>query len=203
MSFIPKKSCCITPDQALDILKEGNVQYQTTGPTFEKLTPEKRYKLSSGQCPIAVILSCSDSRVPPELIFNQEHGNLFVIRIAGNIITKTILASIEFALIKFNISLIVIMGHSMCGAIIQALSEPDNPCTKELTDIIKPALVNFSKADTTDSKQINLAVKANIKHVTSITTKSKIIKKCIKENKVKVIGAFYKIKTGEVSFFSQ
>lgn len=194
----------LTPEQALEILKNSHLIYQENGPTLTKLTEEDRSNLSAGQNPIAIIVSCSDSRVPPELIFNQLHGNLFVIRIAGNSFNEVTLGNIEFALSAFNISLILIMGHSKCGAVQAALETPNAQATEIITKEIKPAFENSKFENIIGHKltpEIHKeAVITNINYTISQIQNNQTLAKYIAKSNTKISGAYYEIESGIVIF---
>lgn len=187
--------------EALNTLLEGNKRYQSKDLIFNKLCFEKRTKLSIQQSPIAVILSCSDSRVPLEIIFNQPHGNLFVIRVAGNILDKLVLGSIEFALFNLNVKLVMILGHSECGAIKATLENYTNSksAIKNITEAIKPALTPelYNNIPIT-SETIKKAATAHVKYVaTQLLQTSSIIQE--NSNEIKIVPAYYNIRTGKVA----
>lgn len=199
-------------EKALETLLEGNKYYQNQGISFEKLSCEKRSELNIEQTPLAVILSCSDSRVPLEIIFNQPHGNLFVVRVAGNTFDNIGLGSIEFGIINLNIKLILVLGHSNCGAIKATLENYKNACEhlpdeekthiKYIIDAIKPALKDTIVAHDTKfqltQEIIEQAAIDNAQYVARKLFKSSAIIQRY-ANSVKIVPANYNIITGKVT----
>lgn len=192
-----------TSSDSLKILKEGNSR-MTSGKTLQKdLSAESREVLSTkGQSPFAVVLSCSDSRVPPELIFDQGVGDLFVIRNAGNVVDTTTLGSIEYGAYKLNSPLIVVLGHEQCGAVDATVKgNATNTNIDSIIDNIKPV---FSKVNSANSsKNTNITTETedeNIRYQMDKIKSSATIKKLIEQNKVNIVGAKYDLNTGKVTF---
>lgn len=171
-----------------------------------KSYPSRHIKNTQEQKPFAIVLGCSDSRVPIETIFDQSFGDLFIIRIAGNIVAPSQIGSIEFAISKFKSSLLIVLGHSDCGAISASIDEcirktnlSDN--LYSITDRIKPSILPLINLDLTNRELINQAVKANtINSVKQLQTQSSIISKAVENNELAVIGANYSLRSGKVSF---
>ena len=168
-------------------------------------------KDADGQEPFAVILGCSDSRVPVEIIFDQGLGDLFVIRVAGNIVAPSQIGSIEFAADRFGTRLVVVLGHENCGAVgatVDALLYPNRPQSKSIKSIldrITPAVAGLMKdADTSSDHDalVDEAVRANVRaSVNQLYHGSEILEQLIKEDGLLIVGAEYSIKTGVVEFF--
>lgn len=200
----------IPAHQALQALKDGNRRFLSGARSRSALDHQKmRGMLVQGQAPSAVILSCSDSRVPPELVFDQDLGDLFVIRVAGNIVEPSQIASAEYAVGVLGTRLIVVMGHSGCGAIqvtLQAIEDPAFRPSVHMEAIInrvetairmEPA---FDRARTRDQKQ-RIARRANIMHsVERLRTLSEPLSGLIRSGEVLCIGAEYSVDTGVVSW---
>jgi carbonic anhydrase len=186
-----------TPDEALAVLKEGNKRY-TAGKLEATDYTAQRDATKDDQHPHTMILSCMDSRVPPELIFDQGIGNVFVTRVAGNIEDADILGSMEYAVKLKGTKLIVVMGHSHCGAVKGAIDNAQLGNLTQLVAHIKPAI----KGDTTNKEaMVTETVKNNVKlTIAHIQEKSGVISDLVKENKVKIVGAYYDIATGIVEF---
>ena len=159
------------------------------------------------QSPFAIILGCSDSRVPLELIFCQGLGDLFVIRVAGNVATPTQIGSVEFAAEKFGTKLVVVLGHTSCGAVKAALEDLDqensiqSPNLKAIVDSIKPGIEDsISDLDSYDEK-IQKAVRANVQtSINNLINESEILRQLRSESGLKIIGADYCLESGTVEF---
>jgi carbonic anhydrase len=186
-----------TPDEALALLKDGNKRF-LDGKTDIGSYKEQIAATKDDQHPHSIILSCMDSRVPPEAIFDQGLGNIFVARVAGNIEDADMLGSMEYATKVKGTKLIVVMGHSHCGAVKGSIDNAQLGNLTQLVDHIKPAI----KGDTAHKEaMIEETVKNNVKlTMTHITEKSALIADLVKENKVKIVGAYYDIATGKVDF---
>lgn len=167
-----------------------------------KLSPERRQELANKQEPSAVVVSCSDSRVPPELIFNQNSGDMFVVRTAGQVIDATALGSIEFAITVLHVPLIIVLGHGNCGAVEATLKALDSGekfdnHIQHIVNKIKPSLSKLKSFK--GEKALDEAVNANIHYVVKKLSRSKpVISTYIKEKKVEVVGFRYDIGSGEI-----
>jgi len=162
-----KKSQTVAPQEALVRLKEGNQRFASGQSRHAHESAALRQQLESGQHPFAIVLGCSDSRVPVELIFDQGLGDLFVIRVAGNIITDDVIGSIEYARIHLNTQLLVILGHEGCGAVTAALearnhASPDPHGIQTIVKIIEPAIANVD-ASLPMPERLNQAVESNVR----------------------------------------
>ena len=201
----------ISAQDALKGLREGNARF-LSGSSHQgsPANHPHQFKSIERQKPSAIILGCSDSRVPPEVVFDQGIGDLFVIRVAGNIVTPTQTGSIEFAVEKFGSRLVVVLGHTMCEAIratldaleIPAQSRPEN--LYSIIDSISPCLEPLLKASPKASEDTLLreAMRQNIRHsVQQLRQQSSILQKQIDENGLEIIGAEYCVSTGAVDFF--
>jgi carbonic anhydrase len=186
----------LTPEDALAELKAGNIRFLS-----EKLIntnySEDIKETKAGQKPHSIILSCMDSRVPPEIIFDQGIGNIFAVRNAGNIEDENILGSMEYAVDHAGAKLIVVMGHSHCGAVTGAVHDVKMGNLTQLLAQIKPAI----KTDLNHPDVINETAKNNVKlTIEDILSKSAIISELLHEKKIAIVGAYYDIETGEVKF---
>jgi carbonic anhydrase len=181
--------------------------YENVGMTFLGMTPakaaERRAELAKSQHPFATIVSCSDSRVPPEIVFDQGLGDLFVCRVAGNVVDDHSLGSIEYAVDHLAVRLIVVLGHQSCGA-VKAAKETIAAKGKapghieSLVTAIKPAVETTAKDD------LETTIKANVKHVVNALRSSKpILKAKIDSGEVQVIGGYYSLDTGGVTFLDE
>jgi carbonic anhydrase len=193
----------LSPLQALEMLKDGNHRFVTNLKVNRNLLQQVN-ETSEGQYPFALILSCIDSRTSAELIFDQGLGDIFSCRIAGNILNDDILGSMEFACKIAGVKVLVVLGHSECGAIKGAC---ENVKMGNLTGLLKKIRVVVKKIEKKfliDQKSpdfIDLITKENVKNVLSqIPKKSKIIKNLIKEKKIILVGAVYDVSSGKVDF---
>lgn len=194
---------------ALERLQAGNRRF--VAEIRNNLTTQtRRMELAAGQEPFAAILGCSDSRVPVEIIFDQGLGDLFVIRVAGNIVAPSQVGSVEFAAARFNTKLVVVLGHSRCGAILATLEELRRPNThqsrnlRSIVDRIRPAIEPLQATELWHHPEILLphAVRANIRaSVNHLRHGSEVIESMIQSNGLRVVGAEYSLETGVVEFF--
>ena len=196
---------------ALARLREGNLRFvknQTSGGAA--LNPARRAALLAGQEPFAIVLGCSDSRVPAELVFDQGLGDLFVIRVAGNIVAPSQVGSVEFAAKRFGTRLVVVMGHSRCGAIMATLEEVLGRATTEsrnlrfIVDRIRPSVeMMISGRERVDSDALmHDAVRANVRASTNhLRHGSELLEEMIRTGSLLIVGAEYALETGVVSFF--
>jgi carbonic anhydrase len=176
-------------ETALQYLKEGNKRYLDDKTIVRNTNAKDRSVLINGQKPFAIVVTCSDSRVSPEIYFDHKLGDIFVIRNAGNIADATALGSIEYAAEHLKAPLIVVVGHSRCGAVTGAFEGGEYPENlKTIIDAISPAISNCDDVDE--------AIHVNINEVVNKIKANKIVK----EMKTKTIGAYYDIETGEVHF---
>ena len=197
----------ISAADALTRLRDGNSRFVAgTCNNNEKLSSARRAELVGGQSPVAVILACSDSRVPVELVFDQGLGDLFVIRVAGNIVAPSQIGSVEFAAAQLGTPLVVVLGHSNCGAVDATLKElaqeqeTRSPNLRLIVDSIRPALEPLLEAKGEIS--MNEAVAANVRQsVQRLRRGSTILEELIRSGKLVVVGAEYSIETGTVTFF--
>lgn len=189
----------MTAEDALKQLKEGNKRYVKGELKHPHTDVKRRNELTGSQYPFAVILSCADSRVVPELLFDQGLGDLFVIRVAGNIAKDKVIGSMEYAIKFLNTKLIVVMGHESCGAVGAALGEADpGGHIGVIIEKIKPA-VYMSKRMPGD--HLTNAIKVNAQLVSEELKESKpILQDAIKSSGVKVVSAYYNLSKGEVEF---
>ena len=198
----------MTYAEALQQLKDGNLRFVENRPARgAQLDRKDRYRLAEGQLPFAVVLGCSDSRVPVETIFDQGFGALFVIRIAGNVVSDTQIGSVEFAIEQFGTPLVVVLGHSDCGAILATLeaarkpSDFSSPNVRSIVDRIKPCLEAITLEDEEAAAK---AVRANVKQsVVSLLTMSDILARKVDAGELAIIGAEYNLDSGHVEFIAE
>jgi carbonic anhydrase len=185
----------LTPETFWEALQVGNKQFVTGKIVYDKLK-EERKQFAEHQYPPMTILSCSDSRVPPELIFNQSLGSLFVVRSAGNVADT----SIEYAISQGYTSLIVVLGHSNCGAVKASLAsdDPGTPSLLALATRIRMSFVGVAW-DPNNAEAVKKAVEANTRaSAAALLAESRVIRDAVMTGKVKVITAYYDMATGEV-----
>ena len=183
-------------DEALQILKEGNARFATDKSVLRNINAERRESLKNGQNPYAVIVSCSDSRVTPTTVFNAGLGELFDIRLAGNVVDDDALGSIEYAVEHLNTPLIVVMGHQSCGAVTATYNEvvKGEKVSGNMESFVKKITPSVNKNGTIDN-----AIHTNIDMVVKEISEDKGIKTLIDQGKVKVVGAYYDL-NGNVTF---
>ena len=187
----------INGDQALQELMEGNKRFVSANLTHLDQTLKRPTEAAAVQHPLAVILSCSDSQAPPEIVFDQGLGDLFVIRIAGHVINEAVLGSAEYAVEHLGASLIMVMGHKRCGAVAEALKTGEAAGHLQiLVESLKPA-VRRGKGIPGDP--LDNAVKANIEMVVHrLRTSRPILAERVEKNKLRIVGANYDSDTGRV-----
>lgn len=203
----------LSAQEVLEQLKAGNERYRQNLASTKPLSippPE----LVKEQKPSAIILGCSDARVPVELIFDQALGELFVIRVAGNIVAPSQIGSIEFAAEKFGTRLVVVLGHSNCGAVsacVETLLNPDqyySPNLRSIVDRIRPSVYNLheivsaSDSEMDMSEFVNRAVRSNVRmSVSQLKHGSRILEDLVSNQELLIVGAEYDVATGRVNFF--
>ncbi len=200
----------ITADQALQKLQEGNRRFLAgEGDTAALSCSLRRQALTEGQAPFAIILGCSDSRVPAEIVFDQGLGDLFVIRVAGNIVAPSQIGSIEFAAERFGTPLVVVLGHSQCGAVAATIEELERPAEsrspnlRAIVDRIRPAVEPLMDTELRHDpgRLMDRAVHANIRAAANqLRHGSAILERLIDEGRLRVVEAHYSLETGEVQF---
>ncbi|GGB96337.1 carbonic anhydrase [Oxalicibacterium flavum] len=200
-----------TAKQALERLREGNRRF-----VADIRNPEgtsvltRRQEVADGQEPFAIILGCSDSRVPAEMVFDQGLGDLFVIRVAGNIVAPSQIGSVEFAAERYRTKLVVVLGHSQCGAILATLEELKRPNEnqsrhlKSIVDRIRPSVATLLDTDLKHDHDalVHQSVRANIRaSVNQLRHGSELLENLILNEGLLVVGAEYSLETGAVEFF--
>jgi len=197
----------ITATEGLTRLREGNRRFVEAKAIGHH---EHRASLADGQEPFAIILGCSDSRVPAELVFDLGFGDLFVIRVAGNIVAPSQVGSVEFAAARFGTPLVVVMGHTQCGAITAALEELTGQATSEsrnlrsIVDRVRPAVESVMAVgkDLDPATLIREGVRANVRaSANHLRHGSEILERLIRDSGFMVVGAEYSLETGNVDFF--
>lgn len=201
----------ISAQEALGRLREGNERFVSGVRSVETLLSQtRRSEFVGGQEPFAVILGCSDSRVPVEIVFDQGLGDLFVIRVAGNIVASSQIGSVEFATERFGTRLVVVLGHTRCGAIqatleeLQRPAENQSPNLRSIVDRIRPSVEELLAADLAldPATLARHAVRANVRvAANSLRHGSELLERRIQQDGLLVVGAEYSLETGMVDFF--
>jgi len=196
---------------ALQRLRDGNARFLSGPPARDALADRDRLRaLSARQDPFAIILGCADSRVPAEIVFDQGLGDLFVIRVAGNIVAPSLVGSVEFSATRYGTPLVVVLGHSSCGAVMATLEELQRPTSdqsrnlRSIVDRIRPAVEGLLHTDLKDDPDelLREAVRANIRaSAGQLRHGSEVLEQLIGSNRLVVVGAEYSLATGEVDFF--
>lgn len=197
--------------EALTRLREGNNRFVSNVRGADSyISQRRRVELTSGQHPFAVVLGCSDSRVPAEIVFDQGLGDLFVIRVAGNVVAPSQIGSVEFAVDRFGTRLVVVLGHSQCGAIVATLEELRRPSQNQsrnlrsIVDRVRPAVQELAETPLRDDWDalVRHAVRANIRSaVDHLRHGSQLIEQATEEQGLLIVGAEYSLDTGVVEFF--
>src|SRR5437016_5594560 len=193
----------VAPAEAISKLKEGNGRYTSGKVQHPGQTAERRTELSKTQHPFAAVVSCSDSRVPPEIVFDQGLGELFIVRVAGNVINDEGLGSIEYTVDHLGTRLILVLGHQRCGAVdaaretIAAKGKAPGHI-QSLVTAIKPAVEATAKDD------LETTIKANVKNVVqALRSSTPILKAEVDSGKIQIIGGYYSLDTGAVTFLDE
>jgi carbonic anhydrase len=201
----------MTAREALERLRQGNRRFVEDQPiAAAAATHRRRAELAAGQAPFATVLGCSDSRVPAELVFDQGLGDLFVIRVAGNIVAPSQVGSVEFAAAYYATPLVVVMGHSQCGAVGAALEEllgceaTRSPNLRSIVDRVRPSVETLlaGRHDANRDDLVGEAVRANVRvSVDHLRHGSELLERLIIDQRLLVVGAEYSLETGVVTFF--
>ncbi|HMB90419.1 MAG TPA: carbonic anhydrase [Rhodothermales bacterium] len=200
----------ISAQEALARLQQGNQRFVAgQSHSGRRPSPELRQELVQGQNPFAIILGCSDSRVPAEIVFDQGLGDLFVIRVAGNIVAPSLVGSVEYA-VGLGVRLVVVMGHTQCGAVqatldeLQRPTESQSPNLRAIVDRVRPSVETLLETDLKNDREalMHHAVRANVRRSADhLRHGSEILERQIEEDTLVVVGAEYSLETGVVDFF--
>ncbi len=201
----------ISAREALQRLREGNLRFVSGSGGSDALPSHaSRFELTNGQQPFAIILGCSDSRVPAEIVFDQGLGDLFVIRVAGNIVAPSQIGSVEFAAARYETRLVVVLGHSQCGAILATVEELRMPTENQsrnlraIVDRVRPSVEGLLATELRHDPDalVKQAVRANIRaSVNHLRHGSEVLEQLTREGGVRIVGAEYSLETGVVDFF--
>ena len=197
--------------ETLNRLREGNRRFASGLRSVETLLSHTRLgELSRGQQPQAIILGCSDSRVPAEIVFDQGLGDLFVIRVAGNVVAPSQIGSVEFAVAQFGTPLVVVMGHSNCGAVVATIDEINTPSSSQsngvrsIVDRIRPIVEPLRATDLWHHRDglVSQAVRANVRaSANQLRHGSAMLEAAVGSGELLIVGAEYSLESGEVDFF--
>ncbi|WP_238455566.1 carbonic anhydrase [Desulfolucanica intricata] len=189
-------------DEAKQLLIDGNKRYTEGALANLDLGDTRRQELLEGQKPFATIISCSDSRVPPELLFDQGLGDIFTIRNAGNIIDSVTMGSVEYAVEHLQTPLLVVLGHEKCGAVTATVEGGEAPGSiGAIVQKIAPSVEKAKAAGASEEDLINNSIDENIKATIAELEKSPIVEHALENGKLTVVGAKYLLKSGEVEWF--
>jgi carbonic anhydrase len=200
----------VTAPQALELLRQGNERFVADRERGARVDVLRRNELTESQAPFAIVLGCSDSRVPAEIVFDQGLGDLFVIRVAGNVVAPSQIGSVEFAADRFATRLVVVLGHSGCGAIAATIEQLARPLDKQsrnlraIVDRVRPSVEPLLATELRHDPQalVRDAVRANVRAGASqLRHGSEILEHLIERDGLLVIGAEYSLETGVVTFF--
>lgn len=186
-------SSTIDPDHGLQLLKAGNERFIAGKMEHSNFTQAHREATVLGQSPFAIIVACSDSRVPPDLIFDQGIGSLFIVRVAGNVVSAVQQDSINYAVLTLKASLIVVLGHESCGAVTAVVQD-------NAQDI--PTIGAWIKNGITTGASIEDAVKQNVQHGMQTIQQAPLLEKLLQDKMIKIVGGYYLLKEGRVEFFN-
>jgi carbonic anhydrase len=200
----------ISAIEALERLKDGNRRFvERTTRDKGEIDPDVLGRLAEGQEPFAIIFGCSDSRVPGEIVFDQGLGDLFVIRVAGNVVAPSLVGSVEFAAAQFGTKLVVVLGHTQCGAVAATLGELESPTgvrspnLRDIVDRVRPAVEGLFEEHSGEDRDelLDRMVRANIRaSVDQLRHGSGILEDLISNQGLVVVGAEYSLETGEVEY---
>lgn len=198
----------LTPNQALATLKDGNRRFLAGEAVVPDRRGRRRLEIAKAQYPIAVLVSCSDSRVPPELLFGRGLGELFIIRNAGNTIDTVAMGSLEYAVSELNVPLVVVMGHERCGAVAAAVSVVEQGATfpGSIGRMVEPILPAVLAARRTGAKDLlDASVRANVSRTVARLRQfsEPMVIERIKAGRLRIIGARYDLDDGNVDFFDE
>ncbi len=204
LSFQPRS--VIGRDQALAALKEGNDKFITDAPYRQVNDRDRRLEIARGQTPFAVLVSCSDSRVPPELLFGRGLGELFIVRNAGNTVDTTALGSIEYGVVELGVPLVVVLGHEKCGAVDAAVKVVKENATfpGAIGQMIEPIVPAVLRAQAQPGDLLDNAIRENVRRtVNRLRTSEALLQEPLRSGKLKIVGARYDLDNGDVDFFDE
>ncbi|GAA4976045.1 carbonic anhydrase [Kineococcus glutinatus] len=193
------------PDEALELLRQGNARFAAARAQHPDSTPARRRQVARGQHPFAIVLSCADSRVPPELVFDQGLGDLFVVRTAGQVLAPPVLGSIQYGVEHLHAPLLVVLGHERCGAVSATLeavekgSGPSGTAIDSLVDAIRPA-AERALAGTDEAHRLAEAVRLNVGDGVAALAADPLLAGAVEAGHLRITGATYGLDDGAVAF---
>ncbi len=193
--FLLASCTLIANESSIDRLMEGNKRFVNDKLKHPNRSAERREALSASQAPFAVILGCSDSRVAPEIVFDQGVGDLFVVRVAGNVAGSTGLASIEFAVTQLNSSVILVLGHENCGA-VNAVIHGKTKDIEPIAELIEPAITDEKRKKA--HNLLEASIKANARRMRDLLLKNPVLQKFVSEKKLEIYAGYYNLTSGAV-----
>ncbi len=204
---VPVSTRSLTPTQALQLLRDGNARFVSGQPVTDQIDGKRRLAIAKTQTPFVAYVSCSDSRVPPELLFGRGLGEMFIIRNAGNTVDTIAMGSIEFAVAELGVPLVVVMGHERCGAVKAALSvvEKNTVFPGSIGKMIEPIIPAVLRARSQRGDLLDNAVRENVRRVTRQlrTAAEPMLLEPQNQGKLQVVGAYYDLDSGKVDFFDE
>ncbi|MFN8081693.1 MAG: carbonic anhydrase [Kineosporiaceae bacterium] len=192
--------------QARELLEQGNARFVAGSPERPDQTAARRTIVATGQHPFAAILSCADSRVPPEVLFDQGLGDLFVVRSAGQVVDKAVLGSLQYGAEHLKTPLIVVLGHSACGAVkatieaVETKAKPSGTAIDDLVTAIKPAVLEAEEVGAEGDAMVDAAVGINVEKTVEALKADAVLGEFVAKRELKVVGAVYSLTTGEVEW---
>lgn len=202
----------LTANEALKKLQEGNERFMSGVRSIDALMKQmQRADFVEGQAPFAIILGCSDSRVPAEIVFDQGLGDLFVIRVAGNIVAPSQIGSVEFAVEQFGTPLVVVLGHSMCGAVMATIDDLEHPSHEKssnvlsIVDRIRPSVEPLFDTELRNNPEqlLKSSIRANILAATNhLRHGSQMLEQLMLKGELSIVAAEYSLESGKVEFFA-
>ncbi|MDQ2696965.1 MAG: carbonic anhydrase [Pseudomonadota bacterium] len=195
----------LTPDEALQRLKEGNEHFVANDGVRQMDDASRRLEIARGQAPFAVLVGCSDSRVSPELLFGRGLGELFIVRVAGNTVDLAALGSVEYAVAELGVPLIVVLGHERCGAVAAAVAVVQENATfpGSIGEMVEPIIPAVLKAQNMEGDLLDNSVRENIRRVVDRLENSEaVLRDPIEAGRLKIVGARYDLEEGKVEFFT-
>lgn len=205
--MVPPAPAGMTPDQALALLQEGNAAFLRGENRTELSNAQRRLELAKGQAPFAAYVTCSDSRVPPELLFGRGLGELFIIRNAGNTVDTVALGSIEYAVAVLKVPLVVVMGHERCGAVEAATKVVTENATYpgQIGRMVEPIIPAVLQVRDQEGDLLDNAVRSNVRRVANYLREQTdpLLQEPLSGGTLKVVGAYYDLDTGRVDFFDR
>ena len=206
-AFAAEAHTNLTPDQALETLKEGNRSFKTDSPVRAVQGRERRLEIARGQTPFATLVSCSDSRVPPELLFGRGLGELFIVRNAGNTVDTAALGTIEYGVAQLGVPLVVVMGHERCGAVEAAVKVVTENASYpgSIGRMVEPIVPAVIAAQRQGGDLLQAAVRANVRRTVSRlrTASEPMLLEPLRAGKLRIVGASYDVDDGSVDFFDE